>query len=156
MALCGKCGAELPEGAAFCRSCGARTARALKDCLTSKPQGASLSPNMAGLLAYALLFITAILFLTLEPYKNDKFVRFHAFQAIFFSVAAFGLWVVLSVLSSALGLVLSGLMGLFLALIGSLIPLSLMLYWIFLMHKAYHNERYMIPLVGRLAAKRAN
>jgi uncharacterized membrane protein len=154
MALCGKCGTELPEGAAFCRSCGARTAGALNDRLTSKTNGASLSPNVAGLLAYALLFITGILFLALEPYKNDKFVRFHAFQAIFFSVAAFRFWLALSVLSSAL--VLSRLMGLFLALIGSLIPLFLMLYGVFLMHKAYHKERYMIPLVGRLAARRAD
>ncbi len=156
MALCGKCGAELPEGAAFCRSCGARTTGAPKDRPTSKSKGTSLSPNVAGLLAYTLLFITGILFLTLEPYKNDKFVRFHAFQAIFFSVAAFGFWVVLSVLSSALGLVLSGLTGLLIALIGSLTSLVPMLYWIYLMRKAYHNERYMIPLIGRLAAKRAN
>jgi uncharacterized membrane protein len=44
-----------------------------------------MSPNVAGALAYPLGFITGILFLKIDPYKYDPFVRFHAFQSIFLS-----------------------------------------------------------------------
>ena len=38
--------------------------------------------NMAAALSYALGAITGVLFLVLEPYKNNRFVRFHAIQSI--------------------------------------------------------------------------
>ena len=52
-----------------------------------------MSSNVAGLLCYILGFITGIIFLVIEPYKNDKFVRFHAFQSIFFNVALIVFWI---------------------------------------------------------------
>src|SRR5262245_57706803 len=50
---------------------------------------ADLKPNVAGMLCYPLSFITGILFLVLAPYNKDRFVRFHAWQSIFFSLAIF-------------------------------------------------------------------
>jgi uncharacterized membrane protein len=41
------------------------------------------------------------------------------------------------------------------ALVGLLISLLILVYWIFLMYKAYNNEQYMIPYIGQLAAKQA-
>ena len=155
MAFCGKCGAQLTEGTAFCASCGTPVAGAAGGTPTPAAVGAPMSANVAGLLAYVLGFVTGIIFLVVEPYKNDKFVRFHAFQSIFFTVAVFVFWVAFSVLSAALGLVSFGIMGALMALIGLLISLLLMVYWIFLMYKAYSNERYMIPFIGQLAAKQA-
>ena len=38
--------------------------------------------NIGGLLSY--IVIIAIVFLIVEPMKNDKFIRFHAFQSIFY------------------------------------------------------------------------
>src|SRR6267154_4263414 len=50
--------------------------------------GASgMTDNVAGALCYLIGFITGILFLVLDPYNKSKFVRFHAFQAIFFHAA---------------------------------------------------------------------
>ena len=42
---------------------------------------------MAGALAYLVGAITGILFLVIDPFKSDRFVRFHAFQSIFFNLA---------------------------------------------------------------------
>ena len=39
--------------------------------------------------ALSYLLITAILFLIIEPYKNNRFIRFHSFQALFFAVVYF-------------------------------------------------------------------
>jgi len=57
-----------------------------------------MTDNVAGALCYLVGFITGVLFLILEPYSKRPFVRFHAFQSVFFSVG----WILLSI---ALGVV---------------------------------------------------
>jgi len=114
-----------------------------------------MASNVAGLLAYILGFITGIIFLVIEPYKDDKFVRFHAFQSIFFNVAIIAFWIVWTILSTILGIVSFGILGVVMVVLGLLIALAILGYWIFLMYKAYNNERYMIPYIGKLAAQQA-
>ncbi|PYQ37482.1 MAG: hypothetical protein DMG99_20935, partial [Acidobacteria bacterium] len=53
----------------------------------SSPAASGLTPNLAGALAYILGLITGVLFLVLEPYKRDPFVRFHAMQSVLYSGA---------------------------------------------------------------------
>jgi uncharacterized membrane protein len=117
--------------------------------------GTAMASNVAGLLCYILGFITGIIFLVIEPYKNDKFVRFHAFQSIFFNVALIVFWIAYSILASILTLVSVGILGLVMAGLGLLISLAAFAYWIFLMYKAYNNELYKIPFIGDLATKQA-
>lgn len=58
-------------------------------------------------------------------------------------------------LTGMLGAVTGG----FLALLG--VPLSILIfllslaYWLFVMYKAYANERYEVPFIGPLAARQA-
>ncbi|MGD0458585.1 MAG: DUF4870 domain-containing protein [Terriglobia bacterium] len=114
-----------------------------------------MSSNVAGLLTYILGFITGIIFLVIEPYKNDKFVRFHAFQSIFFNVALIVFWIAYTIVASILGFVTLGILAVVMGLVGLLISLAILAYWIFLMYKAYNNELYKIPFIGDLAAKQA-
>jgi len=114
-----------------------------------------MSSNVAGLLTYILGFITGIIFLVIEPYKNDKFVRFHAFQSIFFNVALIVFWIAYTIVASILGFVSLGILAVGMGLVGLLISLAILAYWIFLMYKAYNNELYRIPFIGDLAAKQA-
>jgi len=98
--------------------------------------------------AYLLGFVTGILFLYLEPYDKDEFVRFHARQSIAFSVAVIAINIVASVFIqifyfSFLGRLLGGLLW--------LVDLALAIMWIFLMYKAYSGERYRIPELADLA-----
>lgn len=152
MAFCAKCGAQLNVGATFCGSCGTPVSAA-RGSAPAAGAGSAMASNVAGLLTYILGFITGIIFLVIEPYKNDKFVRFHAFQSIFFNVAIIVFWIVYTILSTILGIVSFGILGVVMAILGLLIALAILLYWIFLMYKAYSNERYMIPFIGGLAAK---
>jgi uncharacterized membrane protein len=115
--------------------------------------GKAMASNVAGLLTYILGFITGIIFLVIEPYKNDKFVRFHAFQSIFFNVALVVFWIAYTILTSILGFVSLGILAVVMGLVGVLISLAILAYWIFLMYKAYNNELYRIPFIGDLAAK---
>jgi uncharacterized membrane protein len=112
-----------------------------------------MASNVAGLLTYILGFITGIIFLVIEPYKNDKFVRFHAFQSIFFNVALVVFWIAYTILASILGFVSLGMLAMVMGLVGLIITLAILAYWIFLMYKAYNNELYKIPFIGDLAAK---
>jgi uncharacterized membrane protein len=117
--------------------------------------GTAMSSNVAGLLTYILGFITGIIFLVIEPYKNDKFVRFHAFQSIFFNVALIVFWIAYMIVVSILSFVTLGFMALLLGLVGFLISLAILAYWIYLMYQAYNNKLYKIPFIGDLAAKQA-
>lgn len=155
MAFCAKCGTQLAEGVSFCASCGTPVGSAAGSPTAPAVPGTAMSSNVAGLLCYILGFITGIIFLVIEPYKNDKFVRFHAFQSIFFNVAVIVFWIAYSILASILSLVSFGVFGLMMAGLGLLFSLAVLAYWIFLMFKAYNNERYKIPFIGDLATKQA-
>ena len=98
-------------------------------------------------LSYLLGFVTGIIFLNLDPYDKDDFVRFHAKQSIVFSVAVFVLWVVFSVFIA----VLPGGLGQLLWGIWRLISSALAIFWVFLMYKAYQGERYRIPELANWA-----
>ena len=172
MPFCTKCGSSVADGMSFCPACGtpmkvapAAGAPAVPPTQTNTAvtqpaptpgpvtTSAPLAPNIAGLLTYIAGVITGIIFLVIEPYKNDKFVRFHAFQSIFFCVA----WVVVSVVFNIIIGILSHILGIFSILwfIGPLIGLAFFLVWLFLMFKAYNNERYMLPVIGEIALKQS-
>nr|QNO52254.1 hypothetical protein BPDGFPMF_00013 [Methanosarcinales archaeon ANME-1 ERB6] len=91
-----------------------------------------LEENIAGLLCYALGWITGIVFLVLE--KENKFVRFHAMQSLV-------TFLPLSLIAS-IGWAISSLVGI----------LALIL-WLVMMFKAYQGEMYKLPIVGDFAEK---
>jgi uncharacterized membrane protein len=166
MAFCAKCGAQLNPGSSFCPACGAAVsgqsvagasaAPTTAPAPEALPVGAPMANNVAGMLCYILGVITGIVFLVLEPYKRNRFVRFHAFQSIFFWAVCFAFWMVWSWV--IVGLFLSsgglGMLGLF-GLTFTLIRLAMFAGWIFLMYKAYNNEEFKLPIIGDLAAKQA-
>ncbi|MBO0719495.1 MAG: zinc-ribbon domain-containing protein, partial [Blastocatellia bacterium] len=57
----------------------------------SPDANAELKHHTAAMLCYPLFFITGIIFLVLNPYNKDKFVRFNAYQSIFFTVTLLAL-----------------------------------------------------------------
>src|SRR5271170_3317641 len=58
--------------------------------------------NVIAALTYLLGFVTGLIFLYLEPYNQDEFIRFHARQSIGFSVAWFAIGVVFGVFIAVL------------------------------------------------------
>jgi uncharacterized membrane protein len=98
-------------------------------------------PNVAAALAYALGWVTGLVFLLTEP--RDRFIRFHALQ----STMVFGALSVLCVLLQMIPL-LGMLVTVFLV-----VPASAVL-WLLLMFKAYQGERFKLPFVGDMAEAR--
>jgi uncharacterized membrane protein len=103
-------------------------------------------------LAYLVGFITGIIFLAIEPYNKDPFVRFHAFQSIFLSVVYIAFSIVWGAIFGTLFLM--GNMG-FLFSLFALIRLAFLALWLLMMYKAYNKERFSLPIIGPLAAKQA-
>jgi uncharacterized membrane protein len=150
MPYCAKCGSAV-EGP-FCGSCGQRVDAPAAGATLTAVSG--LTDNVAGLLCYLFGFITGIIFLALEPYNKSKFIRFHAFQSIFLSVAWFAVVIVESVLNSLLLNISLGLFGL-IGLIWTLFWLAFLCLVVFLMVKAYQGQRFKLPIIGDLAEKQA-
>jgi uncharacterized membrane protein len=165
MAFCSKCGAQLNAGSSFCAACGTPVAEpvaappgvsAIPANAPAVTAGSNLSNNGAGALCYLFGIITGIIFLVIEPYKNNRFVRFHAFQSIFFWLACCIFWILWSQIIVGMFLAGGGLGALgFFGLTFSLIRLAMFACWIFLMYKAYNNVEFKLPVIGDLAAKQA-
>jgi uncharacterized membrane protein len=116
---------------------------------------AGLQGNAAGALAYLAGIITGIIFLLIEPYKSDRFVRFHAFQSIFFNVAWTGLWIVWMIAGLVLSAVTKGLFFFLQLPIDLLLMVGGFALWAFLMYSAYQGKMTKLPVIGALAAKQA-
>jgi uncharacterized membrane protein len=155
MAACPKCGVAVAEGAAFCGSCGAPIAQAAggTSSAAEAPQAGGLTPNVAGMLAY-ITIIPAILFLVMEPYNKTKYIRFHAFQSLFFQIAWFIVWIAAMFIGAALAMV--PVVGLIIdALLWLVVGLGGFVLWVFLLVKAYNNVMFELPVIGKMAADQA-
>ena len=110
-----------------------------------------LSDNLAGMLAY-LTFIPALIFLNLDPYKQSRFVRFHAYQSLVFAGAVYLLKIALGF--AAVPLILVNLGFLVLPAL-ELFELLVVGAWVLCAVKAYNRELYRLPVIGDLAAQLA-
>ena len=165
MAFCAKCGAQLNAGSGFCGACGAAvsgqsvtTTTGAAAAPASSPSGAAssgMTNNVAGCLCYLVGWVTGLIFLLIEPYKNDKFVRFHAFQSIFLNVAVIAVWIGAMILSGILGLITHGLGFFIMGPLMMLVWLAVVVAVVVCMIKAYGNQQFKLPIIGDLAAKQA-
>ena len=108
----------------------------------SQPTQSGLSDNAAGALAYVTI-IPAIIFLIVEPYNKNSYVRFHSWQSIFLGIAAFAIEMILSIIPIVGWIIIP------FFLIGFLIV------WIIVLLKASKGERYKLPLIGKYAEQQA-
>lgn len=109
--------------------------------MTEETTQTGLTDNSAGALAYVTI-IPAIIFLLVEPYNKNSYVKFHAWQSIFLGIAAFAL--------SFINII--PILGQIIFLLGMLL---LFVAWIIVLLKALKGERYKLPFIGNLAEKQA-
>lgn len=112
-----------------------------------------MQDNVAGALSY--ITIVGIIFLLIEPFNKSKFVRFHAFQSIFFAVGWFVFWFAWWIVQMILGMITHGVSFFLTGPLTLLIMLGLFVVWIILIVKAYGNQQWKLPFIGDLAAKQA-
>ena len=95
--------------------------------------------NVAAALGY--IPIVAIIWLLLEPYSKDRFVRFHAIQSLALAVASMGVSIVLAMIP-----ILGWIALLF-------FPFVVFALAIFCAVKAYQKESFKLPVLGDFAEK---
>ncbi len=112
------------------------------DSVTPQPVQSGLSTNAAGALAYVTI-IPAIIFLIIEPYNKNPYVRFHSWQSIFLGIAMFAVDMVLS----------------FIPVVGWVIlpfaMLGFLVLWVICLVKALKGERFKLPFIGNFAEQQA-
>lgn len=110
---------------------------------SAQPQSAQggLSDTAAGALAYVTI-IPAIIFLLVEPYNKNSFVKFHAWQSIFLGIAVF-------VISFVNVVPILG------QIVFLIVMLGLLVAWVMVVLKALKGERYELPIIGKYAAQQA-
>ena len=143
MAFCPNCGTQIADGAACPKCAGAAPS------VGATTAGGGLTDNMAGALAY-VPFIPAIVFLVLEPYNKNRFIRFHAFQCLFLTGALFAVGIALAIVAMIPFIGLLTIPLHFVIWIGSIVLAVIMAL------KAYQGQKYKLPVIGDMAEKQAN
>lgn len=151
MAFCPSCGTQVGDGVSFCPSCGKPMGAAPATGTAAAPAPAPAAPttassgmseNLVGLLSY--LFVTAIIFLLIEPYNRNKFIRFHCWQAIALGIV------------SIVGHIILMLIPVIGWIIAPFFSLAILIVAIIAAVKAYQNQMWKLPMIGDFAEKQAN
>lgn len=98
-----------------------------------------IDPNVLAALSYVVPVFLSLVILYTE--KQNKFVRFHALQALMFYIS----WIALASMALNLRVIL---IGVFLLPIINIAGLGTAF---FLAWKAYNNQEYELPIIGKLA-----
>ena len=157
MAFCKACGQDAGD-ATFCPKCGAAQGAApvgapgvaVAAPVADSPT-AGIDENVAGLLCYVFGWVSGLIFLLID---KRPFVRFHGAQSIAFNICIipvwFALWIVWLIIAHI------PIIGLLALAIFPIFGLVVFASWIFLMYKAYSNEKFKLPIIGDIVEKMVN
>ena len=145
MPFCSQCGTAVAEHDVFCARCGGRQpvaahAPAHTDWLSG------ISPRTAAILCYIPVvgWIAAVVVLAADKFRNNRTLRFHAFQGLYLFVA----WLIVS---EVIGPMMHPFRHFF--HMDGLLSAAIVFMWIFMMIKTSRDEVYSLPLFGELAEK---
>jgi len=147
MLFCSQCGNPVDIAAPFCGRCGARQPVGPAGSPAAGPEPLSgISPRTASILCYIpwIGWVVAIVVLATDRFRQDRVIRFHAFQALYLFVA--------SLLNNSVLSWVTWSMTPHIQLHG-LVSVVLVAMSIFMMVKASHGQAYSLPLFGELAAR---
>lgn len=140
MPFCANCGS--PTEADVCPKCGSAIGLAT-------PAAAGSAGNVIPALCYLFIVVAGALLLAWSPYNRDPKIRFHAYQSIFLGVAWVAIWFVFSAVSLALHL--AGIF--FVAGLSSMIGMTFLVFWVYMIGNAYRGREVILPVIGPLAKR---
>ncbi|MBI5281729.1 MAG: hypothetical protein HY858_08625 [Candidatus Solibacter usitatus] len=148
MPFCTQCGSQVGADTAFCGGCGARQAGG-----SPKPSGPqksasdflnTVTPHNASVLCYVPVvgWIACIVVLAANRFRNDRDVRFHAFQGLYiFVIWLFADWVFGPITAYAEAT----------RFIGKALKAMVLCAWIFMLVKTSQGAMFRLPIIGELA-----
>jgi uncharacterized membrane protein len=158
MAFCAKCGS--PVEGRFCPKCGAPQDAGATPGATPGPgpapsgtAGLGMEENVAAALCY--IPIIGLIFLLVDPYKQNRTIRFHALQSIFYCIAWFIVGIALGIVGGILFAAMPfGMFGVW-SLFSRLVELALFVGLVIMAVKAFQRQRFVMPIIGPMAEKQA-
>jgi uncharacterized membrane protein len=110
---------------------------------------AGITPRTASILCYVptVGWIAAVVVLAARKFKNEKIVRFHAFQGLYL----FAAWLVVQWVIRPLMLGMPE----HVVRVDHILEAVLLAVSVLMMVKASHDEPYVLPIIGELAQKSA-
>ncbi|MBV8819929.1 MAG: hypothetical protein JO022_16315 [Acidobacteriaceae bacterium] len=108
---------------------------------------------MAAALCY--IPIVGLIFLLIDPYKQNRTVRFHAWQSLLYFIAFFVLRIGLTIIWAILRAGFPYGVGTLWGLMMSLVSLAYLAGLILMAVKAYQRQTIVLPVIGPIAQKQA-
>ncbi len=128
------------------------------------PTSLSISPTAAAGLSYLFSWVTGLIFFLSE--KQNRFVRFHALQSIFFSIAFIIYYFMYSIITSVIsaastsydlyGVPTYGPAYQIVSGLGALLLLGWCIIWLISMLSAFQGKYLKLPLIGNFAERIVN
>ena len=119
----------------------------MEDDKINKKTSLGLSENIEGALCYSFGFVTGIVFLFLED--ENKFVRFHAIQSTIVFLPLFIIYIAITFLPMV-GMIMDMMSW---PIVVPVFSVIMIIFWLFMMYKAFIGERYKLPIVGNFAER---
>ncbi|MCS7043659.1 MAG: zinc-ribbon domain-containing protein [Bryobacteraceae bacterium] len=167
MPFCTKCGCQVDEQARFCPACGAPQFEGAAPPPPPPPGASAFAPSgqaagagsprredflsrmpsrRAALLCYVPLagWIMSIVVLASERFREERTVRFHAFQGLYlFVVWLFADWVFGPMTGYAPALRFAG----------GMLKLAVLGLWVYMMMRVHAGDDVRLPVIGELAER---
>jgi uncharacterized membrane protein len=143
MPYCSQCGNQVAVRDVFCARCGSR--QPVEALPRANDPLAGVTPRTASILCYipGIGWIASIIVLAAEKFRNNRKVRFDAFQGLYLFVAwLIEDWVLRPAFRSVPHFHLD-----------SVVKACLLAASIFMIIKASHEEPYSLPIIGELAER---
>lgn len=149
MPFCSTCGNQVTPIDVFCGRCGARQPVGPAGPAVQRDPLAGITPRTASVLCYipGVGWIASIIALASQKFRQDRAVRFHAFQGLYLFVA----WLVNEMVIKPFSIF--GFGPRIYGVIYGVVEAALVIMSIFMMVKASQDQVYPLPLFGELAER---
>src|SRR5207237_8040207 len=114
------------------------------------PSAIGMDPKVSAGLGY-LILVVGLIFFFIE--KQNRFVRFHALQAVLLAVSLFVLFFVIIFAGIAAAFVNGGLAGLIFSLCNLAVWVGGFIAWLVGMINAFRGKYFKLPVIGDLAER---
>jgi uncharacterized membrane protein len=145
MPFCSSCGNPANPTDQYCAKCGARQPGA-----PAQPVDplSGITPRTASILCYipGIGWIASVIVLASHKFRNNRSVRFHAFQGLYLFVA----WLIVEWVLTPIFREIPHMFR-----IDKMLQALILFVWIFMIVKTSHEETYSLPIIGELAERSA-
>ena len=115
-----------------------------------------LDTNVGALLVYMPVCLISLIYsiIVLVTEKNDRFMRFHAFQSLLITAIYIVAIIAVSILGSMIGIITgSGMLASLFSLLTFVVVIIFLAAMIYGCIKGYQGEKFKFPVVGDMAEK---